>query len=94
MLALDGAAQRPAEIRLLALRSRVPVAIGRGENSGPFVDYVNVVVAEDVIGSWRGGPLRLPLPAARLRVPGADRYAIIVQEPNAGPILAAGFLRA
>jgi hypothetical protein len=92
VLALDGAAPRPAEIHLLALRASVPVAIGRGENSGRTVDYVNVVVAEDVIGAWRGGPLRLPLPAARLHAPGADRYAIIVQEPNAGPILAAGFL--
>ena len=92
LLALDGAAPRPAEIRLLALRTRVPVAIGRGENSGRTVDYVNVVVAEEVIGAWRGGPLRLTLPAAHLRVPGADRYAIIVQEPNAGPILAAAFL--
>ena len=92
ILALNGAAPRPAEIHLLALRSRVPVAIGRGENSGHVVDYVNVVVAEDVIGAWRGGPLRLPLPPARLRVPGADRYAVIVQEPGAGPILAAGFL--
>jgi hypothetical protein len=91
-LVLDGAAPRPAEIRLVALRARVPVAIGRGENGGHVVDYVNVVVADDVIGAWRGGPLRLPLPAARLRVPTADRYAIIVQEPNAGPILAAGFL--
>jgi hypothetical protein len=53
---------------------------------------VNVVVVEDVIGAWRGGPLRLALSAARLRVPGADRYAIIVQEPDAGPILVAGFL--
>jgi hypothetical protein len=92
VLALDGATPRPAEIRLLALRARVPVSIGRGENSGHVVDYVNVVVAENVIGAWHGGPLRLPLPPARLRVPGADRYAIIVQEPDAGPILAAGFL--
>jgi hypothetical protein len=91
-LALDGTAERPAEIHLVALRSRVPVAIGRGENSGHVVDYVNVVVADDVIGAWRGGPLRLPVPPARLRAPGADRYAVIVQEPNAGPILAAGFL--
>jgi hypothetical protein len=92
VLALDGAVERPAEIHLLALRARVPVSIGRGENSGHVVDYVNVVVAEDVIGAWRGGRLRLPLPAARLHVTGADRYAIIVQEPNAGPILAAGIL--
>jgi hypothetical protein len=28
----------------------------------------------------------------QLREPSADRYAIIVQEPGAGPILAAGFL--
>jgi hypothetical protein len=92
ILALDGAAPRPAEIRLLALRARVPVAIGRGENEGRTIDYVNVVVADDVIGAWRGGPLRLRLPPARLHAPGADRYAIIVQEPGAGPILAASFL--
>jgi hypothetical protein len=92
VLALDGAAPQPAEIHLLALRALVPVAIGRGENEGHVVDYVNVVVAENVIGAWRGGPLRLALPAASLHVPGADRYAIIVQERNAGPILAAGFL--
>lgn len=92
VLVLNGATPRPAEIRLLALRAQVPVAIGRGENGGRTVDYVNVVVAEDVIGAWRGGALRLQVPAARLRVPGADRYAIIVQEPDAGPILAAGFL--
>lgn len=92
VLMLDGAVQRPAEIRLLALRARVPVAIGRGENGGRTIDYVNVVVAEQVIGAWRGGPLRLGLPAARLRVPTADRYAVIVQEPGAGPILTASFL--
>jgi hypothetical protein len=91
VLALDGAAARPAEIRLLALRGRVPVAIGRGENQGRTVDYVNVVLGEEVVGAWHGGRLRLPLAATHLRVPGADRYAIIVQEPNAGPILAASF---
>ncbi|MBV9882712.1 MAG: DUF1223 domain-containing protein [Sphingomonadaceae bacterium] len=91
-LVLEGAASRPAEIRLVAMRARVPVAIGRGENSGHIIDYVNVVVADDVIGAWHGGPLRLPLPAARLHVPTADRYAIIVQEPNAGAILAASYL--
>ncbi len=92
MLILDGAARQPVEIRLLALRDRVRVPIGRGENSGRTVDYVNVVVDEAVIGSWRGGPLRLPIPAARLHRPGADRYAVIVQEPNAGQVLTASFL--
>ena len=92
VLLLDGAAPRPAEIRLLALRHRVRVPIGRGENSGQTVDYVNVVVDEAPLGSWRGGPLRLPIPAERLRRPGADRYAVVVQEADAGPVLAASFL--
>jgi hypothetical protein len=91
-LVLDGAAAQPAEIRLLALRSRVSVPIGRGENEGRTVDYVNVVVAETPLGSWRGGPLRLRIPAARLHAPGADRYAVIVQEPGAGQVLTARFL--
>jgi hypothetical protein len=92
IVALEGVSARPAEIRLLALRGRVPVTIGRGENSGRTIDYVNVVVAENVIGAWHGGPLRVPVPPSRLRTAGADRYAIIVQEPDAGPILAAAFL--
>ena len=91
-LLLDGTAHRPAEIRLVALRSRVRVAIGGGENRGQTFDYVNVVIAEGTLGTWRGGPLRLPLAPGQLRTPGADRYAVIVQEPDAGPVLTAGFL--
>lgn len=91
-LLLEGRTARPAEIRLVALRSRVRVAIGGGENGGRSIDYVNVVVGETPIGTWRGGPLRLAVPADRLRTPGADRHAVIVQETNAGPVLAAAFL--
>lgn len=92
VLLLDGAAAQPAEIRLLALRGRISVPIGRGENSGRTVDYVNVVIDETPLGNWRGGPLRLPIPAARLRVAGADRYAVIVQEPGAGQVITATYL--
>jgi len=92
MLVLDGIAARPAEVRLLALRSHARVPIGRGENSGMSVDYVNIVLGEGAIGTWRGGPLRLPIPAERLRTPGADRYAVIVQEPDAGQVLTAMIL--
>lgn len=92
VLVLDGVTSRPAEIRLLALRRHARVPIGRGENGGRSVSYVNIVIDEAPIGSWRGGPLRLPIPAGRLRTPGADRYAVIVQEPDAGPVLTAGFL--
>ena len=91
-LLLDGSSGGSAEIRLVALRSRVRVPIGRGENGGRTVDYVNVVVGETVLGNWRGGPLRLPIPAARLHVVGADRYAVIVQAPGAGPVITASYL--
>lgn len=84
--------RRPAEIRLVALRRRVRVAIGGGENSGQTINYINVVIAEGIIGSWRGGPLRLVLAPGQLRTPGADRYAVIVQEPDAGQVLTASFL--
>jgi hypothetical protein len=89
---LDGNAARPAEVRLLALRSRASVSIGRGENSGHRVDYVNIVIDEVPLGTWRGGPLRLAIPPVRLRTPGADRYVVIVQEPDAGQVLTASFL--
>ena len=92
LLLLEGASPALAEIRLLALRRHVPVAIGRGENGGHTIDYANVVVDETVLGAWRGGVLRLTIAPARLRAPGADRYAIIVQLPDAGLILAAGYL--
>ena len=91
-LLLDGAAAAPVEIRLLALRSRVSVPIARGENGGRTVDYINVVVDETQLGNWRGGPLRLPIPAAQLHVAGADRYAVIVQEPGAGRVITASYL--
>jgi hypothetical protein len=57
-----------------------------------MIDYINVVIAEGVIGTWRGGPLRLMLAPGQLRTPGADRYAVILQEPEAGEVLTAGFL--
>lgn len=89
---LDGDAAQPAEIRIVAMRSRVRVAIGGGENGGRAMDYINVVIAEGVIGTWRGGAMRIPLAPGQLRTPGADRYAVIVQEPEAGEVLTASFL--
>jgi hypothetical protein len=92
IVVIEGTAARSAEIRLVALRRRVRVPIRGGENRGETLDYVNVVIAEGVIGTWRGGPLRLVLAPGQLRTPGADRYVVIVQEPNAGQVLTATFL--
>lgn len=89
---VSGAAARPAEVRLVALRGDTRVAIGRGENDGRTGHYTNVVLADRAIGTWRGGEARIALPADGLNVAGADRYAIVVQEAGAGPILGVSYL--
>lgn len=83
---------RPARISVVALRRMVDVRIGSGENGGRRVRYANVLVGETPVGAWGGGPMRMAIPAAALRVAGADRYAVIVREGDAGPILAARYL--
>lgn len=80
----------PAEVRLIGLRSSVTVKIGKGENGGRTVRYTNVVVSETVVGQWNGKPTRFAIPNSL--PPDADRRAIILQQPNGGPILAARYL--
>ena len=89
---IDGNAARPVSVRLLALTAAADVAIGSGENGGRQVRYTNVVRGEKVLGEWRGGKARFALPVGALAVPGADRYAVILREGAAGPILAGRFL--
>lgn len=83
---------RPARISVVALRRAIDVAIGTGENGGRRVRYANVLVDETRVGAWGGGPMRMAIPTSALRVAGADRYAVIVREGDAGPILAARYL--
>jgi hypothetical protein len=89
---LGGVAFRPATVTIVAMRMSADGAIGRGENGGRRVRYTNVVRDERTIGAWIGGRGRFAIPAAALSVAGADRYAVLVQERNAGPIVAASYL--
>lgn len=82
-----------AQISLLALSRNEVVQIGRGENGGRRLAFANVLVAESGLGAWSGGPATLAIPAATLRVPGADRYAVIARVGAAGPVIAARYLR-
>lgn len=86
-IALTGPAGQKAEVLLVALSSSETVRIGRGENGGRTVHYTNVVVDEAVLGPWRGGNQSLTLPGSWLRVPGADRFAVIVRRGAGGPII-------
>lgn len=92
MVTISGKSDYLASVSLIALSSAETVRVGRGENGGRTMHYVNVVKAERNLGSWRGKPLRLALSAEDLNISGADRYAIMVQRPGAGPIVAAKLL--
>lgn len=87
---LVGAASSPrrgADIFLVRYDPRVQrVAIGAGENSGVTIAHRNIVRALVKLGDWNGAAKTYAIPA------GADpawRAAILVQEKNGGPILAA-----
>lgn len=91
-VAVNGRAGAGAEVVLVALRGAVTVPIRSGENGGRRITYSNVALAEQPLGRWTGGWKRFPLPAAARRVPGADRYAVLVRQGGGGPILAARYL--
>lgn len=89
---VSGKSDYLASVSLIALSSAETVQIGRGENGGRTLHYTNVVRDEHVLGSWRGKPQTFAVPPSLLKVAGADRYAIVLQRPGAGPIVAARLL--
>lgn len=90
---LGGTTPAIAELKLLAIASRASVAIGRGENSGREITYVNVLRDERVVARWNGGKQSLVITQSSLRDPDADRYALVLQEPVSGEVLAAQWLK-
>jgi len=89
---ISGKSDFMASVSLIALSSSETVRIGRGENGGRTLHFTNVVKDERILGSWRGKPMRLTIAPERLNISGADKYAIILQRPGAGPIVAAKLL--
>ncbi len=80
----------PAEVKLVSLKSSRIVKIGNGENGGRVIRYSNVVVGERVLGRWGGGAQSFAIPVDK--PVGTDRQVILVQSPNAGPILGSAVL--
>ena len=82
-----GAGSGSAEVWLVRYDPRVQnVPIGAGENSGVTIAHRNIVRELVLLGNWSGAAQRYVLTA------GGDpawRSAVLVQEKNAGPILAA-----
>ena len=76
-----GAEKAVSEVWLCALGTAIPVAIGRGENSGHTVTYHNVVRRWVKLGDWAGAARTFNLPVADLE--SADAAAVIVQAGTA-----------
>ncbi|MCB2059124.1 MAG: DUF1223 domain-containing protein [Novosphingobium sp.] len=93
-IGLSGKASYRLELVLVALDSTERVAIGRGENSGRHIAYTNVVRAERRLGDWRGGTQSFRIPASQLSQAGADRYALLLRQPDGGVVVAAAMLPA
>ncbi|MEM6494341.1 MAG: DUF1223 domain-containing protein [Pseudomonadota bacterium] len=89
---IAGAAERPAELWLLGVSSEETIAIKRGENRGRTVRYTNALMDERRLETWNGGTHSLAIKDAELRMEGADRYALVLKEPNGGRVLAAQWL--
>jgi hypothetical protein len=81
-----------AELRFVAIASRRDVRIGAGENGGRRIAYHNVVLAEQRVACGVGAPCSADIPAALRAASGADRFAVVLQRPGGGAVLAARWL--
>ena len=89
---LGGTARGRAELVLLAVTRYVDVVIGSGENGGRKVGYANVLREERKLADWSGGKASVAIAPRQLAVAGADRYALVLREPDGGKVLAARWL--
>lgn len=79
----------PCDVYLLPYQNKRDVNIKRGENRGRTLSYTNVVRAVRHVGVWLGGPLEINYDRAQDKELNIDGYAVLIQEPERGPIVAA-----
>ncbi|MEO0589292.1 MAG: DUF1223 domain-containing protein [Pseudomonadota bacterium] len=90
---LSGETSRAAELHLLGVSREERVTISHGENRGRTIRYTNVLIGEETLAIWRGGKEGFAIRGDQLRMAGADRYAVVLREPDGGRVLAARWLR-
>jgi len=83
------------EVWLCPLEKSVPIAIGRGENSGHTVTYYNVVRRWLKLGDWTGNDATWSVPISDFKTGGIDAAAVMIQQGSRekpGMILGAAFV--
>ena len=68
-----------AEVWLCPVTKSVPVAIGRGENSGHTLTYTNVVRRWIKLGDWTGKAETFDVPVKTVKTGDIDAAAVVVQ---------------
>ena len=78
-----GAGTGEANLVLVIFEAKESVDILRGENSGKTVEYRNAVTEVRTIGMWKGGELKVELPAKEYMVKKGYGCAVLLQRQTA-----------
>jgi len=92
--ATERTAHRHGEVWICSISKAVPIAVGRGENSGRELTYHNVVRNLLKVGDWNGAPGRWRVPLESIARAGVDAAVVYVQDGSRdrpGPMLGAAY---
>ena len=76
--------QGAAEVWLVPITKKVPVAIGRGENQGHTLTYNNVVRRWVSLGKWNGDAQTYNVSIKDFQNGEIDSVTVIIQNSNSG----------
>ena len=76
-----------AQVQLVGLDRSETVTIGRGENGGRTLSYTNIWKGERTLGRLMGGNASYVVDGGDRSIAGANSYAIIIRQGNAGKVL-------
>jgi hypothetical protein len=80
-------------IWLVRVVGRVPIAVMRGENSGKTLTYFNSVRDVARVGEWTGQNTMIRVPPGAAALAANERYAVLIQRGEQGPLLGAGWVK-
>jgi hypothetical protein len=90
----EHAPRRHGEVWICSISRAVPIAIGRGENSGRELTYYNVVRNLLKVGDWNGAPGNWTVPLESVVREGVDGAVVYLQDGSRdrpGPMLGAAY---
>ena len=90
----EGPVAMHGEVWICAISNSVPIAIGRGENSGREITYHNVVRNLLKLGDWDGSSGSWTVPLENISREGIDAAVVYVQDGSRdkpGPMLGAAY---